>query len=71
MTPLFDNSYFIVALLEKKALRPLGRSGFKEGAEKQLDLFFILDFRSLQALKHHFCQRALQKLVEFISRVGA
>lgn len=70
MTRLFDNSYFIVALLEK-ALRPLGRSGFKEGAEKQLDLFFILDYRFLQALKHHFCQRALQKLVEFISRVGA
>lgn len=49
----------------------MGRSGFNDGAEKQLDLFYILDFRVLQTLKHHFCQRALQKLVEFINSVVA
>ena len=34
-------------------------------------LFCLFLFRVLQALKHHFGQRALQKLVEFINSVVA
>ena len=44
-------------------------SYFKDGAEKQLELFYILDFRVFQALEHHFRKRALQQQVEFFCSV--